>query len=269
MIQRIVLVILVGLCLGSAPAWAEPWAIAASAAPMVGSVSCTNLTSGGSSTDLSTYTTDSVTPTGNALVLVYVSNWQTSADPDVPTISGNDLTYVQIATATNADGVTRNRTTVFRALESSPTAGIVTIDFAGTSQIAGGWSVDECTGIDIGGTDGEDAIVQSATESAGCDNVATCTVTLAAFGSVNNATYGAFATSRDDAVSGGTDFTVLSSDTTASSPTRSRLVEWTAANDTSVDADNGDVGTDWSAVAIEIKAAAVTGGGKIIGGGVF
>src|SRR5882672_10399835 len=99
-----------------------------------------NLTSG-AGTAATSFATASITPTSKALVLVAVSQHAASA-PASPTVSGNSLTYVQVD-AVNYDVTGNWRTTLFRALGTSPSAGTITIDFAGVSQTAVVWSVDQ------------------------------------------------------------------------------------------------------------------------------
>ena len=271
MMKRLLLLTVLLVCL-TPGLWAEPWAIATSAAPLAGTVSCVTVTTGQSNTDAMTYDTASITPTAGALVLVYVGNIESGVTPDTPTVAGNSLTYAQVATVFQVDGADYIRTTVFRAMGTA-TTGLATITFANTTQLTASWSVAECTGIDTGGTNGSAAIVQSAVAGSGqqdCLNEATCTVTLSAFGSADNGAYGAFTNGTSDTITVGSGFTSLGSAVTASTPNRSWLVEWRADEDTTVDAGGGAASADWSAVALEIKQAVVaSGGGRVLGGGIF
>jgi hypothetical protein len=60
-------------------------------------ITATDLTRGGSSSSSSSYTTASITPSANRLVLAWVTNDRWSS-PDIPTLSGNGLTWVQVNT---------------------------------------------------------------------------------------------------------------------------------------------------------------------------
>ena len=216
------------------------------------------LTGASSTTDASSYTTASVTPGANRLVLVQVVNTKATL-PDTPTLSGNGLTYVQIATVTyDTIASPLKRETLFRALGASPSAGAITIDFAGTNQTGCIWSVAEFIDVDTGGTNGSAAVVQSATNNANTGT--SLTVTLAAFGSTDNATYGAFAINDNVAINPGTGFTEIHDNVLGAVPVTGSETEWKDSNDTSVDASSSDAANKrWGGIAVEIKFAAAGG----------
>lgn len=142
-----------------------------------------SLTSGSDSSNVSSYTTASVTPTNGRLMLVAVLNTKGST-PDTPTLSGNGMTWTQQATITfNTIASPLSGATLFRGVGTG-TAGAITIDFGGVNQTGCAWSVNEFGDVDTATNNG---VVQSATNTA--DSVTALTVTLAAFGSTNNATY--------------------------------------------------------------------------------
>jgi hypothetical protein len=136
----------------------------------------------------STATTASISPSANQLVIVSVVNWNASSTPGTPTITGAGMTWTQIATHPS---VTKTdwRITLFRALAAAPGSGALTIDFGGVNENIIAWGVDQFLGVDASGTNGANAIVQSA-----ANDVNTTTnnifVTLGAFANLNNATYG-------------------------------------------------------------------------------
>jgi hypothetical protein len=110
----------------------------------------------------------------------------------------------------------------------------------------------EFSGIDTSGTDGSGAVVQSVTNSG--TPLSSLTVTLAAFGSVDNATYGTFSTNGN--VTGwtpGSGFTLIHEQANATDGP-SFATEFRADNDTSVDATQPGSG-DMGGIAVEIKAA--------------
>jgi len=195
----------------------------------------------------SSFNTASVTPSANKLVLVTVGSRLSGGSPNEPTLSGNGLTYVSVATQTRIE----NRVTVFRAMGASPSAGAITISFGGQTQSQAGWSVSEYTNMDTGGTNGSGAVVQSGGASSGTS--ATYTVTLAAFGDVNNATYGGswFATGGTPSMTPGSGFTELGEAGDAINVVQS---EFKDTNDTTVDAtcSSADGG---AGIGIEIKNA--------------
>ncbi|KKL21001.1 hypothetical protein LCGC14_2449830 [marine sediment metagenome] len=217
------------------------------------------LTEAANTTDATSFTTASITPTANRLVLVAVHAGTSTGDSpaNTPTISGNGLTYVQIATIGVNDtggGNLKQTLTLFRAMGASPSTGVITIDFAGETQVGCIWGVDEFAGIDTGGVDGADAVVQSATNSDDTASVNSLTVTLAAFGDAGNATYGTFGIARNQAFTEGTGFTEIS-DLGHGTPNRRLQTEWRDDNDTSVDVSWTDA-ADCFGIAAEIKAAA-------------
>lgn len=209
----------------------------------------TTLTSGGSGSDTTVYTTASFTPTADNLVLVALGSVEKTGTGDTVTLSGNGLTYVQIRNEEVDVGVGFH-CVLFRAMGSAPTAGAVTITWNNTQRRCA-WSVVEFEDVDTGGSDGANAIVQDAGNSSASARL-DLTITLAAFGdATNNAAYGAF-TMSNQAVTPGTGFTELH-EQQAGGENQKLQTEWRLGEDTSVDA-------SWASasacvgVAVEIKA---------------
>jgi hypothetical protein len=212
-----------------------------------------DLTSGTTETNGSSQATASVTPTANRLILAVCANRSTSGDAAVTTATGNGLTWVSIATLIFGEsGNNRVRLTIFRSMGASPSAGAITFDAGGTTQETWGWSITEFAGIDTGGTNGSAAVVQSATQQE-TSSVTTSTVTLAAFGSANNATFGVIGRNKNnESFTPGSGFTEIH-DLTTASESLGVATEWRNDNDTTVD---GSWASSVKAggVAIEIKA---------------
>lgn len=196
-------------------------------------VTATTLLSGTyDGTDASSYTTASVTPTGARLQLLTVlaapSGGGTS---NIPTASGNGLTWVRVAG--NNFGAANHRLTVFRALGNSPTSGAITIDFGGQTQTYCAFTLTEFANVIQTGTNGSGAIIQAvATNSVG--TVTTLTATLAAFSDVDNATFGALGLAGNRTVTEGSGFTQLG-EIAGSAPAATVATEWKNSNDTTVD----------------------------------
>jgi hypothetical protein len=212
-----------------------------------------------SDTGATSYATASWTPVANRLYLASVTTRTgITVDPTVPTASGNGLTWVQVATALYDDtSSSRRRVTLFRALGASPTTGSLTFDEAGQSQTNACWAVDEVTGMDTTGTNGSGAIVQSVPGVDVSGLASSLTITLAAFSSVNNATYGAFGyVTAGGTITVGSGFTLLG-DTFGGGSMRS-TTEWKTANDTTVDL-TIDGPQQIGGIAVEIKQAVVGG----------
>lgn len=135
----------------------------------------------GHSTANTTRDTASIAPSSNALVLLWVKAVDPtfSATPAFSSITGNGLTWVEVATLSPATGV---RYSLYRAMGASPSSGAITIQTS-VSAVAI-WSVIEATDVDTGGSNGADAVVQVVT-NADASNTSV-SATLAAFASANN-----------------------------------------------------------------------------------
>lgn len=207
-------------------------------------VTANHLTSSGSETAQSSYNTASVSPGSNRLILVAVLQGR-SGGGNVPTLSGNGLTWQLVASSALFTSFYKMH--LFRSMGASPSTGAITIDFGGQNQTRVTWSVVEFDGVDTGGTDGSAAVVQSASNTGTA--VTSLTVTLAAFGSADNATYGTFGTDQVGDITPGTGFTELSD----VSHGQRHETEWRSDNDTSVDV-SWSGSSDAGGIAVEIKA---------------
>jgi acetoin utilization deacetylase AcuC-like enzyme len=142
-------------------------------------------------------------------------------------------------------------------MPSSNNSGALTIDFAGQAQNLGiDWSLDEITGAKTSGTNGADAVVQSAGGDSNAAQVTTFTVTLSAFASATNAAYGAIASSNNaTALTHEGGYTELSDHGVSFA----RLeTEYKASSDTSVSW-TVDTKVIMGALAVEIAEATATG----------
>lgn len=224
-------------------------------------ISITNLTQGLDTDGNSTATTASITPSSNNLILLTViSRTAISTDPNQPTATGNSLTYVvEKTTVYDTTSSSRRRITTFRALGSAPTAGTIAIDFGGQNQTDVLWFIDQVSGIDTSGANGAGAIVQSVANQVTTITTNSLTVTLAAFGSTANATYGAFADSGFTWTEG-SGFTRLARYPNSDAlDNLSGMTEWKTTNDTSVDGtttNNSELG----GIALELKAEVIAFG---------
>jgi hypothetical protein len=214
-------------------------------------VAFSNLTSGGDTTDLTSYSTASVSPGANRLLLLGVDAYIAagSVQPPQPTISGNGLTWVLVNSVDHdAAGTDRGGTWLFRSMGASPSSGAITIDFGATTISACAWTLDDADGVDTSGTNGSGAVVQSVTASA---NDVTVTATLAAFSDASNAGFGFFAHEQAEGKTPGTDGVELADVTTISFCSASS--QYQLATDTTCDA-------SWTTlrragvVAVEVKA---------------
>lgn len=202
-----------------------------------------NITTGVDSTDATTYTTASVTLKAGRLYLMSFVNTAASA----AAISG-----IAGGPTWTSRGSTQYNTAAHRV---SVWSGVPTVDYTGTivvtfgaTQTSGRWSLNEFSGVDTATNDG---VVQVATNTG---NDTTPIATLAAFGSANNATFGALANTADSTTTPGSGFTELSDLSTSTTPASFLQTEWRVDNDTTVD---GTITSgQWGAIAAEIKADA-------------
>ena len=220
-------------------------------------VTHTLLTEGNDESNGTSYDTASISPSANKLLIVDVAADSASDGANgQPTLSGCGVTWVvvQSLVGVGVDGGGWARQTQFRAM-GNPTTGVLTIDFGSDTQEAVRWSVCEKGNVDTGGTNGSAAVVQSAT---GTSTGTTCTVTLAAFGNINNATHGAFhregevTGATQTAGSGFTEETDLESDLTGGYYGYLHT-EYRNDNDTTVDSTASDAMDGTTGIAIEIK----------------
>ena len=215
------------------------------------------LTAGNDNTDASSYVTASITPGANKLILAAVSHRDGTAT-SAPSLSGNGLTWVQVDTlGYNSVATPLERTTWFRAMGASPSAGAVTITH--TESISNcQWIIFEIDEVDTSGTNGSGAIVQTANNTDNANAGSGITVTLASFSHANNHTVGIFGYAATDTQNmiPGSGFYELSEQTATGAEVGRVMVMYRKDNDTSVDITT----TNTSPVvgfATEIKAAVV------------
>lgn len=152
----------------------------------------TALAGAASGTNGTAYSSASITPTANRLVLAAVaSSGGSGATANPPTVVGNSLTWELVATvASGAGEAATTRVSVFRAMGASPTAGAVAFTF-GVSQDRAAWSIVEYPDIDTSGTNGSGAVIQSKTAAATSGTAGTADFDAAFGDATNNATYSA------------------------------------------------------------------------------
>lgn len=216
----------------------------------------TTLTNGNQNGTLTSVDTASVSPSANKLQLLSFSVRNGSnVTPTISSVTGCNLTWElvdSIAFDTSASSL--RKLFVYRALGSSPTTGAITIDLGGTDTDVT-WSLEEFTGMDTSGTNGSGAIVQSTTNKDEAGSASSLTVTLGAFSSEANATFGVFGTGNDtDGHVVGSGFTLAGNSPGAGVNGLSTTTEFRLDNDTSVDMTLTS-GVQFGGIAIEIKNA--------------
>lgn len=217
----------------------------------------TELTTGGTTTPSGSVNTAVVSPAANRAQYLTVHGSVAGATaPSIPTVTGCGLTWVQVATTTNTDGVSfTQRLTLFRAMGASPTSGAITIAHGALVPddfIA--WTLQEATDADTSGTNGSGSVVQSATNTG---SSTTASATLAAFGNAGNGAYIVVGT-----VGAGTSLTPeagYTGFTQASHNASITRAAWKVGQDLSPSETLGATAA-WMAIALEVKQVVATAG---------
>lgn len=194
--------------------------------------------------------TASVSPTGNALLLLDVvgANGGGSAPAAPSSVTGNGLTWVQVATTTITDGATETwRITRFRAQGASPSSGVITIAHTTAPDSAMGWCLRQYTGVVTTGTNGSDAEVQTVTNTGSGTAVS---ASLAAFGDAGNGADALTVSFGTPTVTPEAGWTGLTADTTGGN----KRAQWRDDNDTSPTSTLSG-SQPWAMFATEIAAA--------------
>lgn len=202
--------------------------------------------------DRTVYTTSSISPGANKLILCLVSTTDNGLNEPilVNSITGTGLTWVKI-TQVQLDTIAAPRMSmaVFGALGPSPSPGSLTITLDRESALTQ-WIIVEFDNVDTGGADGADAVVQFANNVA--DSGTSIAATLAAFGNENNATVGCFTSSGNPPTwTPGSGFAEIAE---ATGSDRTPMMEFRADNDVSVDA-TASQDADIAVIGIELKNA--------------
>ena len=199
----------------------------------------TLLESVGDAADHASYTTGSITPSSNKLVLVSIYSRVVDENCAAPTVTGCGLAWTKVVS--KFDTATNQGIHIYRARGATPSAGTLTLDWGAVTQTECIWSISEFTNTDPEG--GSIVQVGSALdEGTNSGNI----VTLSALGSANNATYGSVR--AGNAVTEGSGFTEISETTAA---TRMQT-EW-KINDNTVDWSWSSTEAYTLAAAVEIK----------------
>lgn len=215
-------------------------------------ITATLLLADGDDTDRTVYTTASINPAADRLILclVMAADQGFSSVVHVDSVAGAGLTWVEDQDL-NFDTIASERRclAVYRALGASPSAGALTItlDSPGT---ACRWMIVEFDNVDIGGTNGSSAIVQNKTNRA--DSGTSIVATLDAFEDVNNATVGCFGSgSVNTTLTEGSGFTKVAE---VDLGTIKAMLTFRADNDITVDMSQS-VDGDMAVIALELRNA--------------
>lgn len=210
----------------------------------------THLTDGNSLASGTSYTTASISPTSGSPVFIAIDIKNgASTDPTVSSVSGCGLTWTDVGSSSPWDSTSgsRRQLHVWKGL-GTPSSGTITITTGETDSTCS-WSVDEFSGVDT-----TSPVVQSNHNENG-DVGSSVTVTLSAFSSASNGTYGGFGHWNNVTMSADGGHTVL---VTQGTYDPGIAVEYNPGNDTSV-VGSFSGAANIGGVAIELAAATAGG----------
>lgn len=205
------------------------------------------------------WSTTSISPTGNALILVTVTVATNGGyDPLPDSVTGNGITYA-LVDSNVWDGTSGSRrvTLLYRGMAASPSTGAITVAWGSQTSLRGSMVVDEITGATTG-NNGADAIVQSVDGNNG-DSGSSLSLTLGSFSSANNGTYGVFGEWNTLTPTAGSGFTIIGG---VVGTNETSVSEFKSTNDTSVDISYGSA-TNIGGVAIEVEEEVVASSRRV------
>lgn len=172
-------------------------------------ITTAHLTGGTTTSTVATsITTSSTTPTANALVILTIG--VTDDAFTIPTVTGNGMTWVVMATST---ATASYRFYSFRSLSASPSAGAIQADWGANNQSRVIWMLDEFIGVDTSGSNGSGAVVQTSSTFVDSGGTQFPKVVLQTFATSGNAAFGAIIgadQTLDTAITPGTQLTEIS-----------------------------------------------------------
>lgn len=199
-------------------------------------------------TNLTSYSNTSWTPPTSGLLIVFTFNAAATAGAAIaPTVTGNSITYTQIATVIN----NVERISLFAAKLAGATAGTTTFDFGSNSQTCCKASFFHVIGADLSGTTAQ-AFVQQPTNSGAA--ATTGTVTLSAAASAANRPIAGFYHFANEATTPRTNWTEAD-DLALGTPAAAMETQYRSdAFETTASATWAS-SVIWAAIAAEVKAA--------------
>lgn len=196
------------------------------------------------------YSGTSWTPPNSGLILCFVVNYKATL-PDVPTMSGNRIDWLELTTIANDPG-TAHRITLFGGIPTGSVTGITGVQFGGVSQLSCDMQFIHVTGsVDLSGGVA-DSIVQAAI---GSGTAASGLIPLAAASNANNRPVACFAHLSNEATEPLAGWTEAD-DMSGVAPTRGVQTQWKADGFETPARASWDTSTTWIGLAVEIKAAA-------------
>ncbi len=209
------------------------------------------------------FTTASYAFQNNRLYLLAVGT-RHSATGSISSVTGGGLTWVKVAEVPS--GNQAFSFSVWRGLVTSgATTGTLTINDAGTPNVVR-WSCDEFQGVDLTGTDGSGAAVQSPTTSG---TATSGSITAATFGdAANNVAWAGWQHNTQETTAAEASYTKTADIFTAAAPAMSLMTEYILGQDLAITA-SWATSSAYRGIAVEVKmaAAAVATPTQVVGTG--
>lgn len=219
------------------------------------SASFTDLTHDGSSAGTTSYTTASVTPTANNVVLFATAAHLPSGNGPQPvsSVAGDGLTWSAVATLDYGQAVgtaQANRLEIWCGIGASPSTGALTLTWS-TSPTRASWSVSQSTGAVASCTGAFTS--NKASNHADVATASPLTVTMGGFASVGNATFAVGAVDAGgQSVAPGAGMTEISAFTTLQEMLET---EFAVGNVSPATASYGGPSVRWGIIGLEVVSA--------------
>lgn len=202
-----------------------------------------------STSNASSYANSSWTPPTSNLILCFVANSKASTPDAVNSLTGNGITWTNIATIVNSSSV--QRITLFGANGSGSSAEATTADFNSVNQTGCGLSFFHATGVDLSG--GVLAAFVQAITQAGATGQTSGSVTLGAAGNSDNRPIACFVHGATEATTERANWTEVD-DGSWATPARGMQTQWRSdAFETTASA-TWTTSSLYCAIAAELKA---------------
>ena len=209
----------------------------------------TLLTAGNdTSNSVASYSTASITPTANEVVVLYVHLNIGSGTAGTITPTHPSITFSSAVKSRLFNGTLRRIEMFTGVASSSPSASAITLTPSSATQTGCSWVVQQWTGVDT-----TTPVVQS---NSGSGTSTTMSTTLSAFASGNNATAAGYAQDGSVTFTAGTNFTQLGN-TSVATPTVRLAGAYYLGQDTTPDA-TSTASSTYGFIAAELNAAATT-----------
>lgn len=221
-------------------------------------ITFTDLTEGTSTTNTSDYTTASISPGANKLIVVGVLQTRATSPPNQPTVVGNGITYtLQGSLGFNTAATPLSKLFLYAGLTgATPSAGTVVIGNVASDNTACAWAICEFAGVQLGAA-ASDSIIQllSSAVNAASDIV----LTFAALRSAGSAlfTFAGFDLQQANVVTPETDWIQLA-DVNVNNPASSLYAQYKiGSGDLTASHIKNGVNADMAAIGIELWEKAI------------